>query len=198
MKRTFDLVLGLVFACLALPIMGLVALLVSFDVGRPVLFKQLRPGLNGKPFTLYKFRTMSDTRNAGGTLQSESERLSRIGATLRRYSLDELPELFNVVRGNMSLVGPRPLLMEYLPLYNQIQNRRHEVRPGLTGWAQVCGRNSLNWEDKFDLDIWYVDNRSLLLDLKIIALTVGQIIRPTGINMDGHVTMPPFRGSDDR
>lgn len=197
MKRLFDVVSGLVFVCLALPIMALAALATLIDVGCPVLFKQQRPGLYGRPFILYKFRTMSDARDASGNLMPDSERLSRIGSALRRYSLDELPELINVIRGDMSLVGPRPLLMEYLPLYNAAQIRRHEAKPGLTGWAQVRGRNSLSWEEKFDLDIWYVDNRSLMIDLKIIALTVGQILRPIGINMEGHTTMPPFRGSDD-
>ena len=196
MKRLFDVLVGFLLLCVAAPLMAVVALLVLIDVGRPVLFKQRRPGRHGRPFVMYKFRTMSDVRDANGDLRDESERIGGIGAILRRYSLDELPELINVLRGEMSVVGPRPLLMEYLPLYNATQARRHEVRPGITGWAQVCGRNALNWQEKFDLDIWYVDNWSFLLDLKIIALTVIRVIRPAGINMDGHTTKPPFRGNE--
>lgn len=196
MKRIFDVSVVLLAAGLALPLMCLVALTVLVNLGRPVFFRQRRPGLHAEPFTMYKFRTMSDARDESGELLPESKRLGRVGSVLRRYSLDELPELLNVLRGEMSLVGPRPLLMEYLPLYNSTQARRHEVKPGLTGWAQVRGRNSLSWEEKFDLDVWYVDNQSLLLDLRIIALTVWQILRPSGVNMEGYTTMPPFRGSE--
>ena len=196
MKRVFDISVGLLLTGLTLPLMCLVSLIVLLNLGRPVFFRQRRPGLYAQPFTMYKFRTMSDARDELGELLPESERLGRVGSALRRYSLDELPELINVLRGDMSLVGPRPLLMEYLPLYNSVQARRHEVKPGLTGWAQVRGRNSLSWEEKFELDVWYVDNRSLRLDLKILALTAWQILRPSGINMEGYTTMPPFRGSE--
>ncbi len=196
MKRCIDLLLSLMLTGLLLPVFAVVALIVVLDVGRPVLFRQKRPGLHGRPFVIYKFRTMSDPRDTDGKARQEHERISGIGSFLRRHSLDELPELLNVVRGDMSLVGPRPLLMEYLPLYSAAQMRRHEVRPGLTGWAQVRGRNALSWEDKFRLDVWYVDNRSILLDFRIIALTIAQVVRPSGVNTDSHTTMPPFRGSD--
>lgn len=196
MKRFLDVVLGVTVLGLALPVICLVGIVVRIHLGSPVIFAQRRPGLHARPFTMYKFRTMSDELDDDGDALPEAERLGRLGSALRRYSLDELPELINVIRGDMSLVGPRPLLMEYLPLYNSTQARRHEVRPGLTGWAQVRGRNSLSWKEKFELDIWYVDNRSLSLDLKIIALTIFQMVRPSGISMDGHTTMPPFRGNE--
>lgn len=175
--------------------MGLLALLVRFKLGAPVLFRQQRPGLHGRPFTLYKFRTMTDARDAEGALLPDAERLTSFGHFLRSTSLDELPELFNVLKGEMSLVGPRPLLMEYLPRYTPEQQRRHEVRPGLTGWAQVNGRNALSWEEKFALDVWYVEHCSFWLDLKILVLTTGKIINREGISQPGHATMEEFRGS---
>ncbi len=173
MKRLIDLALTLPLALLTLPVLAAVAVLIRWRLGPPVLFRQLRPGRGGVPFTLYKFRTMRDLRDSDGRPLPDSNRLTLLGRGLRSTSLDELPELWNVIRGDMSLVGPRPLLMEYLPLYSARQRRRHEVRPGLTGWAQVNGRNALSWEERFELDLWYVEHRSLLLDLRILLRTVG-------------------------
>jgi len=177
--------------------MGVLALLVRLSVGSPVLFRQRRPGKDGRPFTLYKFRTMVDTRNCCGKLLPDDVRLTWIGRLLRSTSLDELPELFNVLRGDMSLVGPRPLLMQYLDRYTPEQGRRHEVRPGLTGWAQVNGRNAITWEEKFRLDVWYVDNRSLRLDVKILVLTVWKVVRREGISQEGLATMEEFTGTGE-
>lgn len=174
----------------------LIALCVALKLGRPVLFIQTRPGLNGKPFRMYKFRTMTDERDANGQLLPDHVRLTRFGRLLRSTSLDELPELLNVLRGEMSLVGPRPLLMQYLPLYNDHQRRRHEVRPGITGWAQINGRNAISWEQKFDLDVWYVDNRSLWLDIRILFLTIWKVFKRDGISQEGEATVAPFGGSD--
>jgi lipopolysaccharide/colanic/teichoic acid biosynthesis glycosyltransferase len=192
MKRCIDVIVAAAAAVILLPVMLTVAILVLLAIGWPVLFRQSRPGLRGRPFTLLKFRTMRD--GAG----SDAERLTRLGRLLRASSLDELPELWNIVKGDMSLVGPRPLLMEYLPLYSPEQARRHDVRPGLTGLAQVSGRNAINWERKFALDIWYVDNRSLWLDFKIMALTVVRLARRSGISAAGEATMPRFTGVDER
>jgi sugar transferase EpsL len=193
-KRLFDLIVGVsLLLVLALPLLML-ALIVRLRLGSPVLFTQQRPGLDGEPFRIYKFRTMTDDRDAAGNLLPDGERLVGFGRFLRAASLDELPELLNVVRGEMSLVGPRPLLMEYLPLYTPLQARRHEVLPGMTGWAQIHGRNALSWEDKFRLDVWYVDNRSFWLDLKILWLTAKAVIRREGISQQGHPTMEKFRG----
>lgn len=187
-----------VLASLALlflsPIMLLIAVAVRLRLGNPVIFRQTRPGLHGQPFTLFKFRTMREATDLGGRALPDAVRLTRLGRVLRAASLDELPELVNVVRGDMSLVGPRPLLMEYLPLYSPEQQRRHEVRPGITGWAQVNGRNALTWPEKFDLDLYYVDNRSLALDCRILLRTIGHVARRRGISHDGHVTMTAFRG----
>ncbi len=195
LKRAFDLVVALAaLAVLALPLL-LVALLVAVFLGRPVLFRQQRPGLGGKPFWLYKFRTMTDACDAQGRLLPDEQRLTRLGRFLRRTSIDELPELINVIKGEMSLVGPRPLLMSYLDRYTPEQARRHEVRPGITGWAQVNGRNAISWEEKFELDVWYVDHASLSLDLKILAMTVWKTLRREGISAAGHATMPEFLGS---
>lgn len=195
MKRILDLILAslalLVFALPALVLM----LLVYLTHGRPVFFRQARPGLHGKPFQLVKFRTMTDARATDGKWAPDAERLTRFGAWLRRTSLDELPELLNVIKGDMSIVGPRPLLVEYLPLYTSEQARRHEVRPGITGWAQVNGRNALSWEEKFALDLWYVDNCTLWLDLRIIGLTLCKVLVREGINAAGDATMPRFTGS---
>ena len=177
------------------PSLAVVALLVRVKLGSPVLFKQIRPGLQGKPFTLFKFRTMTDARDADGRLLSDAGRLTKFGRFLRTTSLDELPELFNVLKGDMSLVGPRPLLMQYLERYTPAQARRHEVKPGITGWAQVNGRNAISWEEKFKLDVWYVDNWSLWLDVKIIFMTIWKIFKREGITQPGQVTMEEFRGT---
>ncbi len=179
----------------ALPLLALIALLIRVMMGSPILFRHIRPGLNGVPFTMLKFRTMRDAFAADGTPLTDAERLTPIGRFLRSTSLDELPGLWNVLKGDMSLVGPRPLLMSYLPLYSPEQARRHEVRPGVTGWAQIMGRNSLSWEHKFALDVWYVDNRSLLLDFRILLLTLPKVVRREGISAAGEATMPPFLGS---
>lgn len=170
-------------------------LLIKIKLGSPILFKQERPGLNGKPFYLYKFRSMTEERDNKDALLPDHIRLTSFGKFLRRYSLDELPQLLNVIKGDLSLVGPRPLLMEYLPLYTPEQAKRHLVRPGITGWAQVNGRNALSWEEKFELDIWYVHNRSLLLDLKILLITIKKVIISEGINQPGNATMESFKGS---
>lgn len=195
MKRLIDLIVsGLALALLA-PVFLLLGLLIRLKLGSPVLFRQTRPGMNGQPFTMVKFRTMRNAADHHGAPLPDSERLTPFGRLLRSTSLDELPELWNVLKGDMSLVGPRPLLMEYLPLYSQEQQRRHEVRPGITGWAQVNGRNALSWEDKFKLDVWYVDNRTILLDLKILFLTVKKVFVREGISAAGEATMPRFVGS---
>ena len=194
-KRFFDFsatAFGLLV--LALPLL-LLALLVRTKLGSPVFFRQTRPGLHGKPFEMVKFRTMTDARDAGGQLLPDSERLPPFGRFLRSRSLDELPELWNVLKGEMSLVGPRPLLMEYLPLYTPQQYRRHEVRPGVTGWAQVNGRNAISWEEKFALDVWYVENQSFWLDVKILFLTVKKVLVKDGISASGEATMTKFTGS---
>ena len=194
-KRFFDFsaaAFGLLV--LALPLLVL-ALLVRRKLGSPVFFRQMRPGLHGQPFEMVKFRTMTDGRNAQGELLPDSERLPAFGRFLRSSSLDELPELWNVLKGQMSLVGPRPLLMEYLPLYSAEQYRRHEVRPGVTGWAQVNGRNAISWEEKFALDVWYVENQSFWLDIKILWLTVKKVLIKDGISAAGEATMAKFTGS---
>ena len=193
-KRLFDLALTVPALILLAPVMGLVALLVRLKLGSPVLFRQQRPGLHGEPFTMFKFRTMTDARDAHGNLLPDVQRLTRLGRFLRSTSLDELPELWNVLRAEMSLVGPRPLLVEYLDRYTTEQARRHEARPGITGWAQVNGRNALTWEVKFALDVWYVDHLSLWLDIKVIALTLWTVLKREDISHDGQATMSPFMG----
>jgi lipopolysaccharide/colanic/teichoic acid biosynthesis glycosyltransferase len=196
MKRIFDLLVALLaLLLLALPLLAL-AWWIRRKLGSPVLFRQVRPGLNGKPFTMVKFRTMTDERGADGALLSDAQRLTPFGRFLRANSLDELPELWNVLRGDMSLVGPRPLLMEYLPLYSPEQARRHELRPGITGWAQVNGRNAISWQEKFALDVWYVDNQSLWLDIKILWMTVRKVLVRDGISAAGEATMSKFTGSE--
>lgn len=195
MKRLFDILITIPLLFFVSPILVAIVIMVRLSLGSPVLFTQVRPGLHGRPFTMYKFRTMTDDRDEQGRLLPDAQRLTRIGRFLRNTSLDELPELFNVLKGDMSLVGPRPLLMEYLPLYSPEQARRHEVRPGITGWAQVNGRNALTWEEKFEYDVWYVDNWSLWLDIKILWLTLVAVLRRDGISADGHATTPPFTGS---
>jgi len=178
-----------------LPFLFILTMLVRLSLGRPIVFQQLRPGLGGKPFTLYKFRTMTEERGKNGCIFPDSVRLTRFGRFLRATSLDELPELWNVLKGDMSLVGPRPLLMQYLELYTPEQVRRHEVKPGITGWAQVNGRNALTWEEKFKLDVWYVDNWSLWLDIKIIGMTLWKILKREGISQPGQATMEEFMGT---
>ena len=193
-KRLFDIIASAFGLMLLSPVIAVVAWKISHKLGSPVLFHQVRPGLNGKPFEMIKFRTMLDAVDAAGNPLPDSERMTTFGSFLRSSSLDELPELWNVLKGDMSLVGPRPLLMEYLPLYSPEQFRRHESRPGVTGWAQINGRNALNWDEKFKLDIWYVDNRTFLLDLKIILLTIKKVIVRDGISADGEATMAKFTG----
>jgi sugar transferase EpsL len=193
-KRIFDLVLTIPGLILTSPLFGLLALSVRLRMGKPVLFRQLRPGYRGEPITVYKFRTMKDAHDAEGTLLPDAERLTALGRFLRSFSLDELPELFNVLRGEMSLVGPRPLLMQYLDRYTQEQARRHDVLPGMTGWAQIHGRNVLDWEGKFRLDVWYVDNWSLGLDIKILLLTLWKVLTREGISQPGHATAEEFFG----
>jgi sugar transferase EpsL len=197
LKRAIDVVGASTALVLLSPVLAVVALLVRLRMGTPVLFRQSRPGRSGRPFVMTKFRTMTDRRGADGELLPDSERLTALGRWLRRTSIDELPELLNVVHGDMSLVGPRPLLMEYLPLYTAEQARRHEVRPGITGWAQVNGRNAVTWDEKFAFDVWYVDHRSTRLDLEILGKTVAQVFSGHGVSAPGHATMEPFRGSAD-
>ncbi|NLO88838.1 MAG: sugar transferase [Clostridia bacterium] len=195
LKRFIDIVLSLIGLIILSPLMIIIAVLVFINLGSPVLFRQVRPGLHGRPFVLYKFRTMRDLRDDEGHLLPDELRLTRFGRFLRSTSLDELPELFNVLKGEMSLVGPRPLLMEYLERYTPEQARRHEVKPGITGWAQVNGRNAISWEEKFKLDVWYVDNWSIVLDFKILLLTFIKVLKRESISADGHATMPEFKGS---
>lgn len=195
-KRLCDILLAVAALLVLAPVLVLIACAVAVNLGRPVLFRQQRPGQYGKPFVLLKFRTMTDARDNGGYLLSDSRRLTRFGRFLRSTSLDELPELINVLSGNMSLVGPRPLLMQYLDYYTPEQARRHNVKPGITGWAQVNGRNLLSWEEKFRLDTWYVDNMSIWLDIRILCLTVWKVLQRDGINESGQTTMTEFRGSN--
>lgn len=194
-KRPLDFTLAIIGLIVLSPLFIIIAILVKMTLGSPVIFKQERPGKNGKIFTLYKFRTMTDRRDDKGELLPDSERLTRFGKFLRSTSLDELPELYNILKGDMSIVGPRPLLVEYLPLYNEFQRRRHEVRPGLTGLSQVSGRNLINWEQRFKLDVEYVDNISFFGDCKIIFITIKKVFAREGINSETSVTMEPFRGN---
>ncbi len=193
-KRAIDVAASAVVLLSCLPLLGCVALLIRWRMGRPVLFRQQRPGLRERPFVLYKFRTMNDARGEDGELLSDGERLTRLGRFLRHTSLDELPQLWNVLRGDMSLIGPRPLLMEYLDLYTPEQDRRHDVKPGITGWAQIRGRNAISWEEKFALDCWYVAHWSLWLDLRILLATVWKVVRCRGISAESSATMFEFRG----
>ncbi|QNF18861.1 sugar transferase [Aeromonas jandaei] len=197
MKRLFDIVASFCALLLFSPIIALVAWKIRKNLGSPVLFRQTRPGLNGRPFEMVKFRTMKDATDIQGNILPDAERMVPFGNKLRSSSLDELPELWNVLKGDMSLVGPRPLLMQYLPLYSKEQARRHEVRPGVTGWAQINGRNAISWEDKFKLDVWYVDNRSFWLDFKILLFTVKKVLIKDGISANDHVTMPEFEGKNN-
>jgi lipopolysaccharide/colanic/teichoic acid biosynthesis glycosyltransferase len=195
LERQFDLIAAALALLLLAPVIALIAWQVRLKLGSPVMFRQSRPGRYGEPFEMIKFRTMRDALDAEGRPLPDSERLTAFGRWLRATSLDELPELWNVLRGDMSLVGPRPLLIEYLPLYTPEQARRHEVRPGITGWAQVNGRNAISWEEKFALDVWYVDNRSFWLDMKILWVTAKKVLVRDGISAEGDVTMPRFTGS---
>lgn len=197
-KRIFDFLTASILLIFVLPVFLLIAFIVFINIGSPVLFRQPRLGQNAKPFTILKFRTMTDAKNSDGILLPDESRLTRTGCALRWLSLDELPQLLNVLKGDMSLVGPRPQLTEYLPLYNAQQARRHDVKPGITGWAQINGRNATTWEERFSLDVWYVDNRSFWLDLKILALTVPRVIRARGISQPGYPTMQKFTGTNGR
>lgn len=194
LRETCERIVAVVALVALSPLIGLVALLVRLRLGRPILFRQERPGLHGRPFTLYKFRTMLEAHDDSGRPLPDAERMTPLGRLLRRASLDELPTLLNVVRGDMCLVGPRPLLMQYLPLYTQEQARRHDVKPGVTGWAQINGRNALGWDDKFRMDVWYVDNHSLRLDVRILALTVLKVLKREGISQEGEATVEYFKG----
>lgn len=197
LKRSFDLLFVLLLLIVLCIPMTVISLIILKTMGRPVLFRQIRPGYKGKPFMIMKFRTMNDARDPEGQLLPDEFRLTKFGKNLRRLSLDELPQLFNVLKGELSFVGPRPLLMEYLPLYTERQARRHDVKPGITGWTQVNGRNALTWEEKFEFDIWYVDNRSFFLDMKILWMTIVKVIQREGITAEGSATMPEFKGSKE-
>jgi sugar transferase EpsL len=194
----FDLVVSFLLLIMLSPLILIIAGIVKRKLGSPVFFKQMRPGLYGKPFYFYKFRTMTNETDSSGRLLSDAQRLTPVGLFLRKYSLDELLQLFNVLKGDLSLVGPRPLLMDYLPLYNEEQARRHDVKPGITGWAQINGRNAISWEEKFTLDIWYVDNYSFFLDIKIIFITIKKVFRSEGISQPGQVTVEAFTGTKAR
>lgn len=196
MKRAFDLVVSLFVLIVTSPVIVMTALVVRLLLGSPVLYSQVRPGYRGRLFRIYKFRTMTDETNEQGKVLPDEQRLSRVGRSLRASSLDELPALWNVVKGDMSLVGPRPLLVEYLPLYSEEQNRRHDIRPGITGWAQVNGRNRLSWQKKFELDVWYVDNQSFLLDIKILFMTLARVFQQRDITQENHATMEKFKGNN--
>jgi lipopolysaccharide/colanic/teichoic acid biosynthesis glycosyltransferase len=196
-KRIFDIFLALFSFIFMSPILVIVGFLIFIFMGRPIIFKQERPGLNGKLFTIFKFRTMNNSSDENGVLAQDSERITYLGKVLRSWSIDELPEICNILTGKMSFVGPRPLLVEYLDIYSAQQSRRHEVKPGLTGWAQVNGRNNISWEDKFNLDIWYVDNVSFMLDLKILLKTITYIIKKEGVTSKNHVTSPKFKSSSE-
>lgn len=197
MKRLFDIGCVIVMLILLSFFIIIIAILVRINLGSPIIFKQIRPGKHGEPFSLYKFRTMTDERDENGFLLPDELRLTSFGKFLRKYSLDEFPQLLNVLKGDISLVGPRPLLMDYLPLYTEEQAKRHLVKPGITGWAQVNGRNSISWEEKFKLDVWYVENQSFLLDIKILFLTIKKVINSEGIKHEDYATMPIFRGSNE-
>lgn len=196
-KRIFDLCVSILAISLLWPVLLSVAILVRANLGSPIFFVQQRPGLNGVPFDMFKFRTMTDATDVAGNTLSDSDRLTRFGRFLRSTSLDELPEFWNILKGEMSLVGPRPLLMDYLPLYSDAQARRHEVRPGITGWAQINGRNAIRWDEKFKLDVWYVDNKTFKLDIYIIALTAVRVFQRQGVNAQVDVTMPVFTGREN-
>lgn len=194
-KRLFDFIIALLLLVVLAPVIAFIAVIIRISIGSPIVFKQQRPGFHGKPFNIYKFRTMTEQYDSAGNLLPDEQRLTKLGLIIRKLSIDELPQLFNVLKGELSLVGPRPLLMEYLDKYTPEQARRHNVKPGITGWAQVNGRNAISWEEKFRLDVWYVDNQSFWLDLKILCLTAIKVIKRDGVNQHGHVTMTKFEGS---
>lgn len=194
-KRLFDIFIALTLLTISLPFFIIIILLIKVSLGSPVFFTQIRPGKNCRPFKILKFRTMTDSRDINGKLLPNSQRISKLGNFLRHSSIDELPELFNVLKGDMSLVGPRPLLMDYLPLYTEYQNQRHKVKPGITGWAQVNGRNAITWNEKFLLDVWYIENRSISLDLEILFITIIKVLKQQGISHEGNVAMPRFTGN---
>jgi len=196
-KRLTDIIGSLFGLIILSPLLIIIAIMVRIQLGSPVLFRQQRPGLYGKPFWMYKFRTMTNNKDENGNLLPDEKRITKFGNFLRRTSIDELPELINVFKGDMSLVGPRPLLMQYLPLYSPEQARRHEVRPGITGWAQINGRNAISWEQKFEYDIWYIDHQSIGLDVKILFLTFWKVIRRKEVNAENHATMPAFTGNSN-
>ncbi|RSL29995.1 sugar transferase [Salibacterium salarium] len=198
MNRLFDIIIASSAIVVLGVVMLLTAVVIRLKMGSPVLFKHIRPGLHEKPFVMYKFRTMAEERNEAGELLTDEGRLSPLGRFLRKSSLDELPQLINVLKGDLSIVGPRPLYRSYLSLYSPYQARRHEVKPGITGWAQVNGRNDVSWEKRFELDVWYVDNRSLFLDMKIIGMTIKKVMNTEGVNQPGHATMPDFKGNKER
>ncbi len=195
MKRAFDIIVSLIVLIVLSPIILLTAMLIFLFSGKPIIFKQIRPGLNGKPFTIYKFRTMNNITGVHQENLDDEYRITRLGKILRRFSIDELPQFFNVLKGDLSIVGPRPLLMEYLELYSSSQFRRHEVKPGITGWAQINGRNLVSWEKRFEMDVWYVDHQSFCLDIKIIFRTFANVIKGIGISQRGHPTMTKFQGT---
>lgn len=195
MKRMFDFIVSFIALVILSPIILITALLIRIKIGSPVVFIQQRPGLKGKPFYVYKFRSMTDQRDANGELLPDDVRLTSFGKNLRKLSLDELPQLWNVLKGDMSFVGPRPLLMHYMELYNKTQLKRHNVRPGITGWAQVNGRNTISWEQKFEYDVWYVENHSFWLDIKVLFMTVQKVFKSEGVSQEGHVTMTQFKGN---
>lgn len=197
MKRCFDVCFSLLLITCLSPLMVITTILILSFIGKPILFKQVRPGKNAKPFVVYKFRTMTNQKDENGELLPDAKRLNKFGKLIRKLSLDELPQLFNVLKGDLSLVGPRPLLMEYLSLYSEEQMKRHDVRPGITGWAQVNGRNAIAWEEKFKLDIWYVENRSFLLDIKILFMTIKKVFVSEGISHGDHVTIEKFQGNKE-
>ena len=197
-KKMLDFLLSFLLSIILLPILIFISILIYFSMGSPIIFAQKRPGLKGNPFTFYKFRTMLDEKDSVGKYISEKHRITRLGRILRRLSLDELPSIFNVLKGDMSFIGPRPLLMEYLPLYSKKQFSRHNIKPGITGWAQINGRNSISWEEKFEFDVWYVKNQSVLLDLKIFFLTIWKVVKKEGIDNSKNSTMPPFLGSNEK
>lgn len=197
-KRILDVLVALIALIILSPVIVIVSILVAYKLGLPVLFKQKRPGLNGKVFEMLKFRSMKNTKDKYGNLLNDESRLTKFGMKLRSTSLDELPGLYNVLKGDMSLVGPRPLLVEYLPLYSDEQARRHNLRPGITGWAQINGRNAISWEKKFELDVWYIDNQTLLIDFKILLLTIKKVFIKEGITSEKELTMAKFRGSNSQ
>jgi len=196
LKRITDILGSSIGIVLVIPLLVFLYWFIRFKLGSPALFKQKRPGVNGDIFTFYKFRTMTDKRDSNGELLQDKDRITPLGNFLRKTSLDELPSLFNVLKGDMSIVGPRPLLVEYLDLYSPEQARRHDVKPGITGWAQINGRNAISWDEKFDNDLWYVDNHSLLIDVKILLLTIYKVIKRDGISQENHVTMEKFKGNN--